>query len=87
MTYDKFIQNILDTRGRFGVPAGEYKERHHIIPKCLGGTNPPINVVKCPGCGWRHEQRESITYVPFPVDEAAVLTINREEMTIDALGL
>ena len=45
MTYDKFIQNILDTRGRFGVPAGEYKERHHIIPKCLGGTNDESNLI------------------------------------------
>ena len=66
----------------------------YTCPKCgkillheIIDTYPPINVVKCPGCGWRHEQLESITYVPFPVDEAAVLTINREEMTIDALGL
>lgn len=45
MTYDEFIQNILDTRGRFGVPAGEYKERHHIKPKCLGGTNDEANLI------------------------------------------
>lgn len=50
-------------------------------------TYPPINVVKCPGCGWRYEQREQVTYVPFPVDAAAVSTINGEELTIDALGL
>ena len=45
MTYDEFIQNILDTRGRFGIPDGEYKERHHIVPKCLGGTNNRDNLV------------------------------------------
>ena len=37
MTYNEFIQNILNTRGRFGIPEGEYKERHHIIPECNGG--------------------------------------------------
>lgn len=45
MTYDKFIQDILDTRGRFGIPVGEYKERHHITPKCLGGTNDEANLI------------------------------------------
>ena len=66
----------------------------YTCPKCgkillhkIIATYPPINVVECPGCGWRHENREPITYVPFPVDKAAVLTINREELTIDALGL
>lgn len=45
MTYDEFIQNILNTRGRFGVPVGEYRERHHIKPKCLGGTNDETNLI------------------------------------------
>ena len=43
-TYDKFIHNILETRGRFAC--GElYHERHHIIPKCLGGTNDKENLI------------------------------------------
>lgn len=45
MTYNEFIQNILDTRGRFGIPDGEYKERHHIMPKCMGGTNDEENLI------------------------------------------
>lgn len=45
MTYKEFIQNILDTRGRFGIPKEEYKERHHIVPKCLGGTNDEENLI------------------------------------------
>lgn len=45
LTYDEFIQNILDTRGRFGVPDGEYKERHHILPKCMGGNDEENNLV------------------------------------------
>ena len=55
MTYNEFIQNILDTRGRFGIPDGEYKERHHIVPKCLGGTNDKENLIDghvyCKECG------------------------------------
>jgi hypothetical protein len=45
MTYNEFIQNILDVRGRFGIPVGEYKERHHIIPKCLGGLDNDSNLI------------------------------------------
>lgn len=50
-TYEEFIQNIIDSRGRFGIPDSDengrkiYKERHHIIPKCLGGTNDANNLV------------------------------------------
>ena len=45
LTYNEFIQNILDTRGRFGVPEGEYKERHHILPKCMGGNDDELNLI------------------------------------------
>lgn len=45
MTYDEFIQQIINTRGRFGIPKGEYHERHHILPKCMGGTNDKDNLV------------------------------------------
>lgn len=43
-TYEEFIQNILETRGRFAC-GEEYHERHHIIPKCLGGTNDEDNLI------------------------------------------
>ena len=45
MTYNEFIQQILDTRGRFGIPEGEYKERHHIIPECKGGQTIEENLI------------------------------------------
>lgn len=45
MTYDEFIQDIIDKRGQFGIPKGQYKERHHIVPKCLGGTNEKDNLI------------------------------------------
>jgi hypothetical protein len=44
MTYIEFIQNILNTRGRFSC-GDEYHERHHILPKCLGGDNDENNLI------------------------------------------
>jgi hypothetical protein len=44
ITYEEFIQNILDTRGRFNC-GDEYHERHHIVPKCMGGTNDEENLI------------------------------------------
>lgn len=44
MAYKEFIDNILQTRGRFNC-GEEYHERHHIIPKCLGGTNDEDNLI------------------------------------------
>lgn len=37
MTYQEFIQNIINTRGQWNIPDGEYWEGHHIVPRCLGG--------------------------------------------------
>lgn len=44
ITYEKFIQNILDTRGRFACGA-QYHERHHIVPKSVGGGNEEENLI------------------------------------------
>ena len=44
MTYNEFIQNILNIRGRFSC-GDEYHERHHIVPKCMGGTNDEENLI------------------------------------------
>ena len=44
MTYKEFIDNILETRGRHGC-GEKYHETHHIIPKCMGGTNDADNLV------------------------------------------
>ena len=43
--YKQFISNITINRGRFAVPDGEYKERHHIVPKCMGGSDDEENLV------------------------------------------
>lgn len=44
MMYEEFIQNILETRGRFGC-GEEYYETHHVVPQCLGGTNDKDNLI------------------------------------------
>ena len=44
LTYQEFIDNILQTRGRFNC-GDEYHERHHIVPKCMGGTNDEDNLI------------------------------------------
>ena len=44
MTYEEFIDNILKTRGRFNC-SSDYHERHHIIPRCMNGTNDKDNLI------------------------------------------
>ena len=56
--YDKFIQNIINTRGQWGIPEGEYYESHHIIPKCFGGlpVNCKVHNLKHPNIIWLYPQ-------------------------------
>ena len=44
ITYEEFIQNILNTRGRFAC-GDEYHERHHIVPRCMDGDDEKENLV------------------------------------------
>ena len=43
-TYEEFINNILNSRGRFAC-GDEYHECHHILPKSCGGTNDKENLI------------------------------------------
>ena len=43
-TYETFINNILSTRGRFAC-GDEYHESHHVIPRCMGGTDAKENLI------------------------------------------
>lgn len=45
MTYNEFINNILETRGRFNIPKDQYYERHHIELRSCGGTNNDENLI------------------------------------------
>lgn len=44
MIYKEFINNILQTRERF-MDTDEYHERHHIVPRCKGGTDEKDNLI------------------------------------------
>ena len=44
ITYKEFIDNIIESRGRHGC-GEEYHEVHHIIPKCIGGSNDESNLI------------------------------------------
>jgi hypothetical protein len=44
MTYKEFIDNILSSRGRFAC-GDEYHECHHIVPRCMDGTDNEDNLV------------------------------------------
>lgn len=35
--YYDYINDIINTRGQWNIPDGEYWEGHHIIPRCYGG--------------------------------------------------
>ena len=43
-TYQEFITNILNNRGRYGC-GNDYHETHHIVPKCVGGTDDKDNLI------------------------------------------
>lgn len=43
-TYDEFINEILKNRGRFAC-GDEYHERHHILPRCMGGNDNKENLI------------------------------------------
>lgn len=42
--YQNYIMQILNTRGRFGC-GEEYHERHHIVPRCMGGADTEDNLI------------------------------------------
>lgn len=44
VTYKEFIGNILDSRGRFAC-GDEYHERHHVVPRCMGGSDDEDNLI------------------------------------------
>lgn len=43
--YAEFIDNILNARGRFNC-GDNYCEVHHIVPKCVGGTDENDNLIE-----------------------------------------
>ena len=44
--YTRWYYNIIDSAKLRKIPADQYTEKHHIIPKSLGGNNSKENLVK-----------------------------------------
>ena len=45
MDYLKIYNNLIETKKNI-QESDEYCEIHHILPRCLGGTDDPVNLVK-----------------------------------------
>lgn len=45
MDYDKHYQNLITKHGLVSKPLTGYFERHHVLPKCLGGKDTFDNLV------------------------------------------
>lgn len=43
-TYNDYIQDIIEKRGRFSC-GSEYHERHHILPRSIGGSDEDSNLI------------------------------------------
>lgn len=45
MNYDKLYSSLMEMAKTQTISDGEYTEVHHIVPRCLGGTNDKDNLV------------------------------------------
>ena len=46
MDYHKVHDNIINRAKNRNYPQGVYGENHHVIPKCMGGSNDKANIVR-----------------------------------------
>ena len=46
MNYQKIYQSIISNAQTRLIDENTYYEKHHILPKCMGGTNESTNLVK-----------------------------------------
>lgn len=60
ISYNEFIQNIINTRGQWNVDANSYWEGHHIIPKCMGGEGKSRD--KHPNIIWLYPREHLIAH-------------------------
>lgn len=44
MNYQRIYSNLINRRKLFRVKG--YTEKHHIVPRCIGGTDDSINIIK-----------------------------------------
>ena len=69
LTYKEFIQNILNTRGRFAC-GEEYHERHHILPRCMDGGNEEENLIDL--FAREHFEAHKLLALEFPKNKKLV---------------
>ena len=46
MDYQKIYNNLIKTRSGQCLLINEYYEKHHIVPRCLGGTDDEQNLIR-----------------------------------------
>lgn len=95
MTYNEYIQNILSSRGRFAC-GKEYHERHHIVPRSIGGCDDDENLIDL--YAREHYEAHKLLYEENPNNEAIAFawwmmstkndkTAGRYELTADEYEL
>lgn len=67
MTYAEYIENIINSRGQWGILETTYFEMHHIKPKCWGGEGDYKNGTfkrysHHPNCIWLYPQEHFTAY-------------------------
>lgn len=45
MNYEKIYNNLISSRNNRSLKLDEYYEKHHIVPKCLGGSDDKSNLI------------------------------------------
>lgn len=46
MNYLKIYNDFIESRIANPPDEGEYSEKHHIIPRCMGGDDAPNNLIQ-----------------------------------------
>lgn len=65
-SYKDYIQRILDTREN-KKDENNYQERHHIVPKCMGGKNDEDNLIYL--YGQEHYYAHKLLAIENPLEE------------------
>ena len=66
-TYKVFINDILETRGRFAC-GDKYHERHHIVPRCMNGTDDEDNLIDLFTC--EHYEAHRLLAIENPTNKS-----------------
>ena len=81
-TYNSFLSNIIESRGQWCPTLREdYCERHHIVPKCMGGEPKTLSWERHPNVVWLTAKEHFIAHkllaVENPTDDRLVSAFKR----------